>query len=62
MLLDRDAESGDGLRKRETGQGITQFALVLIRVIVIVIVIVVLTVAGSHSGKAFSNVTTSPSP
>jgi hypothetical protein len=48
------------MRKRETGQGITEFALVLI--LVIVIVIVVLTVAGSHSGNAFSNVTTSPSP
>ena len=39
---------------RQTGQGITEFALVLI--LVIVIVIVVLTVAGGHSGNAFSNV------
>ena len=42
------------MRNRQTGQGITEFALVLI--LVIVVIIVVLTVAGSHSGNAFSNV------
>ena len=44
------------MRNRETGQRIVEFALVLI--LVIVVVIVVLTVAGSHSGNAFSNVAT----